>query len=208
MVHRNYAHGEAIWGEQDEAQTFAIVVSGIVKLTKMLADGRQQIVGLMFPGSCLGRAYSDTQHSFAEAATDIELCCFPRRQFEQVMEEHPKLEHALLEQTLLDLDEAHEWMLALGRKSAGEKMASFLLQMMHKSEQTKCPHVRPQPELPIFGLPLTRGEIADYLGLTLETVSRNFSKLRAAGIINLIDGQTVEICDADALEDLSESEAG
>ena len=185
---------------------FAIVVSGAVKLYKMLADGRQQIVGLLFASDCVGRAFSETQQTFAEAASDVELCCFPRQQFEQILEKHPELEHALFEKTLADLDSAREWMVALGRKTAGEKIASFLLQMMHKSELTKCPHGRPSPQLPTFELPLTRSEIADYLGLTIETVSRNFTKLRTDGLIRLLDGRTVEICDTDELAARAESE--
>ena len=205
MVHKHYSHGQNIWGEEDEAHLFSIVVSGVVKLYKMLADGRQQIVGLLFASDSLGRAFSDKQQTFAEAATDVELCCFPKKKFEQVLAGHPELEHALFEQVLTDLDLARDWMLALGRKSASEKMASFLLQMMHKTELTKCPHDRPSPNRPTFVLPLTRGEIADYLGLTIETVSRNFTKLRVDGVIGLIDGQTVEVRDPDRLEQHAES---
>lgn len=206
MVHKHFVRGQQLWSEEDEADVFAIVISGTVKLFKMLTDGRQQIVGLLFPSDCFGRTFSETQQTFAEAATNVEICCFPRKQFEHVLRRHPELEHALLEKTLNDLDSARDWMVALGRKSAGEKIAGFLLQMSRKSELTKCPHDRPSPNLPTFVLPLSRGEIADCLGLTIETVSRNFTKLRVSDVIRLIDGQTVEVCDPDALASLAEPE--
>ncbi len=204
MVHKQLVPGQPLWSDKDEAHLFAIIVSGTVKLFKMLADGRQQIVGLLFPSDCLGRAYSETQQTFAEAVTNVELCCFPRQQFEHVLTQHPELEHALLEKTLTDLDNAREWMIALGRKTASEKIASFLQQMSRRSELTRCPNHRPTPDLPTFVLPLARAEIADYLGMTMETVSRNLTKLRVDGVIRLIDGQTVEICDADRLASLAE----
>ncbi|MCP4941264.1 MAG: helix-turn-helix domain-containing protein [Planctomycetaceae bacterium] len=204
MVHKHFKHGQTLWGDEDDAHVIAIVVAGTVKLLKMLADGRQQIVGLLFPSDCFGRAFSETQHSFAEAATDVEICCFPRPKFEQVLRQHPELEHALLEKTLNDLDRARDWMVGLGRKTAGEKVASFLSEMARKSELTKCTHDRPSPNLPTFVLPLTRGEIADCLGLTIETVSRTLTKLRVNGVIRLINTHTIEVCDPDALAGLGD----
>ena len=206
MIHKHYQRGEPLWSEEDEAHVFAIVVMGTVKLFKILANGRQQIVGLLFPSDCVGRAFSETQQTFAEAATEVEVCCFPRQQFENVLKQHPELEHALLEKTLADLDNARDWMVALGRKTAGEKVASFLLQMSLKSELTRCPNDRPTPNYPVFALPLARSEIADYLGMTIETVSRNITKLRVSGVIRLIDGHTIEVCDPDQLARLSDQE--
>ncbi len=199
MVHKHYKHGETLWGDEDDAHAVAIVVSGTVKLFKILSDGRQQIVGLLFPSDCSGQAFSQTQHNFAEAATDVEICSFPRQKFEHVLRQHPELEHALLEKTLNDLDRARDWMVRLGRKTAGEKVASFLSEMARKSELTKCPHDRLTPKLPTFVLPLTRGEIGECLGLTVETVSRTLTKLRVDGAIRLIDTHTIEVCDPDAL---------
>jgi len=194
-----------MWGDEDDAHVIAIVVAGTVKLFKTLADGRQQIVGLLFPSDCFGRAFSETQHSFAEAAADVEICCFPRQKFEHVLEEHPVLERALLEKTLNDLDNARDWMVALGRKTASEKVASFLSEMGRKSELTECAQSRPFHNLPIFLLPLTRGEIADCLGLTEETVSRTLTQLRVSGVIRLIDTHIIEVCDPDVLAELGGS---
>ena len=206
MVHKHCKRGQALWSEEDEAEFVAIVVTGTVKLFKMLADGRQQIVGLLFPSDCLGRAFSEKQHTFAEAATDVELCCFPRKQFEHVLKQHPDLEHALLKKTLNDLDHARDWMVGLGRKTAGEKVASFLSEMARKSELTKCNHARPNANVPTFVLPLTREDVADCLGLTIETVSRNLTRLRVDGVIKFIDTRTIEVCNPDALSSRSESQ--
>ena len=206
MVHKHFVKGQPIWNEEDEANVFAIIVSGSVKLFKMMADGRQQIVGFLFSSDCVGSPFSETQHTFAEAATDVELCCFPRQKFERVLRQQPEIEHALFQKTLNDLDSARDLMVALGRKTANEKIASFLLEMSHRSELTKCPHDRPAPNLPTFVLPFARSEIADYLGMTIETVSRKFTELRSSGVIRLIDAQTVEICDPDMLASIAESE--
>ena len=125
------------------------------------------------------------------------------KKFEHVLEEHPELEHALLEKTLNDLDNARDWMVALGRKSASEKVASFLLEMTRKSEFTKCTQDRPSPEHPTFVLPLSRREIGDCLGLTVETVSRTLTKFRVNGTIRLVDTHTIEVCDPDELAELA-----
>ena len=205
MVHKHFVRGQHIWSEDDDADFFAIVVSGAIKLSKVLADGRQQIVGLLFPSDCLGRTFSEKQQTFAEAATDVELCCFPREKFEQVLKQHPEVEHALFQKTLNDLDGARDWMVTLGLKTAREKLASFLVQMSQRSELSKCAHPRPMPELPTFVLPFTRSEIAEYLGLTIETVSRNFTRLRVDNVIRLIDGHTVEVLDPEMLASMAES---
>ena len=101
----------------------------------------------------------------------------------------PELEHRLHEQALRELDEAREWMLTLGRKSAAEKVASFLLMIAC----TTIP--RPRPEAEPFELPLKRADIADFLGLTIETVSRQITKLRKAGVIHLENNRSVTVPD-------------
>ena len=203
MVHKHYERGQVIWGDQDSADMFAIIVSGAVKLVKNLEDGREQIVAVMFAPACIGRLFADRQQSLAEAVTDTELCCFSRSAFERLIGRNPHIEHALFERTLHDLDRANDWITALGKMNAREKIASFLMQMMRLSEQSHCDDDRPAPNLPSFVLPLTRREIADYLGLTTETVSRYFTRLRMSGVIAMTDARFIEIRDVDALERMS-----
>lgn len=182
--------GKELVGDAESMENFSNVLSGVVKLTKMLADGRQQIVGLQFAPDFLGRPFRTESSLCAEAATEVELCSFPRKVVERMMGEQPDLEHRLLEQTLRELDQAREWMLTLGRKTAAEKIASFLLMIAQ--------NVDPASEAAgsvAFDLPLARAEIADFLGLTIETVSRHFTRLRSEGVIRVENNRHVVIDD-------------
>lgn len=171
----------------EDVHTYSNILSGVVKLTKLMADGRQQIVGLQFAPDFLGRIFSAQSNYSAEAATDVRVCSFPKSVIEELTRTAPQMEHALHEQTLNELDEARDWMLTLGRKTATEKVASFLYLIASNID----------PELldaggPIrFELPLKRLEIADFLGLTIETVSRQITKLRKARVIELENNRTV-----------------
>ncbi len=183
--HRTISSGQAIVGDQDRVVSFASIVSGVVKLTKTLSDGRQQIVGLQFASDFLGRPFRDRSVYEATAVSDVHLCIYDRRQFEQLVREFPGFERRLFENTLDELDAAREWMLLLGRKSAEEKVASFILMVSKKLESINGHGGEGRPAK--FELPITRTEIADFLGLTIETVSRTFNRLENDGILK-IDG--------------------
>ncbi len=201
--HRKFAAGQVIVSDQEPADFFANVLSGTIKLTKTLPDGRQQIVGLLFPPDFLGRAYSRSNPYFAEAATDVELCCFSHQAFERVIRDHPDLQSRLFERTLDELDAARDWMLLLGRKTAEEKLASFLLLLTKRSLMARCAH-HPASKTPAaFELPLTRSDIADFLGLTIETVSRQLTKLKALGAIKLKGNRFVEVPDSELLQQIA-----
>ncbi len=110
------------------------------------------------------------------------------------MKEIDGFEHRLFQNTLDELDSAREWMLLLGRKSAGEKVASFLLMVSRRMESIGCKGSE-DPDRPRFNLPLSRAEIADFLGLTIETVSRQISRLKVDKIIALEGNRTISILD-------------
>lgn len=196
---RSLKPGQTILSDEEPSEFFANVISGVIKLSKTLSDGRQQIVGLLFAPDFLGRAFSPNNPYFAEAATDVELCCFPHDGFQRLLKEFPGIEHRLFEQTLDDLDSAREWMVLLGRKTAAEKVASFLLLLARRSTVTGCPHAG-APEVPQFELPLTRADMADYLGLTIETVSRQITRLKTTGVVRLLDNRMFVVPDISALE--------
>jgi len=181
--------GEELVGEAESIESYSNVLSGVVKLTKTLSDGRQQIVGLRFPSDFLGRPFRVESKLNAEAATKVSLCSFPRGAIERMMKEQPDLEHRLLQQTLKELDEAREWMVTLGRKTAAEKVASFLLLIAKNIDPTAADNRRSAT----FELPLTRADIADFLGLTIETVSRQFTRLRADGVIAIENNRHVTV---------------
>ncbi|HEV7251699.1 MAG TPA: Crp/Fnr family transcriptional regulator [Mesorhizobium sp.] len=180
---------EELVGEAEPVERYSNILSGVVKLTKTLADGRQQIVGLQFAPDFLGRPFKGEGTVNAEAATDVALCSFPRRALERMMAEQPELEHRLHQQTLRELDQAREWMLTLGRKTAAEKLASFLLMIARNIDPTADPG-RTSAR---FELPLTRADIADFLGLTIETVSRQITKLRTEGVIRVENNRLVTV---------------
>lgn len=178
---RRAEEGSELIGDAETIESYANVLSGVVKLTKMLSDGRQQIVGLQFAPDFVGRPFRAESTLTAEAATEVELCSFPRTAVERMMAEQPDLEHRLLKQTLKELDEARDWMLTLGRKTAAEKVASFLLMIARNID----PAAKAGQRAVTFDLPLSRAEIADFLGLTIETVSRQFTRLRTEGVIRI-----------------------
>ncbi len=192
--------GQVIAAEKDVV--FANIMEGVIKLTKTLADGRQQIVGLQFPPDFLGRIYAEETTYFAEAATNVELCAFPRDGFETMLKRYPNLEHRLFENSLNELDSARDWMLLLGRKTAQEKVASLLLMIAKRAPNIGCSHT-PETNFAQFSLTLTRADLADFLGLTLETVSRQITKLKTAGIIELIDNREIVVPNIDTLEDIA-----
>lgn len=187
--------GSELVGDAEKVASYSNVLSGVIKLSKTLADGRQQIVGLQFAPDFLGRPFKAESALNAEAATEVSLCSFPKASIERMMKESPELEHRLLVQTLKELDEARDWMVTLGRKTASEKVASFLL-LIARNIDPAGP--APQKEV-VFDLPLTRADIADFLGLTIETVSRQMTILRKDGVIAIENNRHVTVRDMERL---------
>lgn len=188
--------GTELMGDAERIESYANVLSGVVKLTKTLSDGRQQIVGLQFAPDFLGRPFKAESDLNAEAATDVSLCAFPRASVERMIRASPELERRLYLQALKELDEARDWMVTLGRKTAGEKIASFLLMIARSIE----PAAGTDRMSARFDLPLTRADIADFLGLTIETVSRQLTRLRADKVIAIENNRHVIVPDLSRLE--------
>ena len=188
--------GAALLGESERVDSYANILSGVVKLTKTLSDGRQQIVGLQFAPDFLGRPFRSESALNAEAATDVALCSFPKDAIERMMQKVPELERRLYRQALDELDEARDWMVTLGRKTASEKIASLLLMIAHHAE----PALAASRNSARFDLPLTRADIADFLGLTIETVSRQLTRLRADNVINIENNRHVIVPDLHRLK--------
>lgn len=187
--------GSELVGESMQTRSYSNIISGVVKLSKMMADGRQQIVGLQFAPDFLGRPFRSENGVSAEAATEVNVCSFPKTVIERMIEGTPELEHTLLEQTLNELDEARDWMLTLGRKTAGEKVASFLLLIAtHAFPDNESDSVE-------FELPMSRVDIADFLGLTMETVSRQLTKLRKDDVIRIVNNRHVDVPDIPRLSE-------
>ncbi|MCB2087000.1 MAG: Crp/Fnr family transcriptional regulator [Sphingomonadaceae bacterium] len=200
---RRLKAGEQILWEGDDAVLVANVIEGVMKLSTQTSDGKEQILGLSYPSDFLGRPFGQTTPYGVEALTDAHVCVFQRSDFDRFAREHPKLEHKLLERTLTELDRTRRWMLLLGRMNAEQKLASFLLETADRLAPASCSFIA--DEAPVhFELPLARQQIADVLGLTIETVSRQFTKMKKEGLIDLPSRREVTILDRQALEDRAE----
>jgi CRP/FNR family transcriptional regulator len=198
---RWYPAGQLIAGVAASEDWCATVLSGVIKLSKLLSDGRQQIVALLFPGDFLGRPYRAEFPYTAETATEVQLCCYGRAYFEGFLQDQPELKQTFLEQTLDSVDAARDWLLLLGRKTARERVAALLLMILHRTERP-CPECE-QDRRRELTLPLNRTEMADYLGLRLETVSRQLKQLEVAGAIVRIDSRRIAVLDAEILRDVA-----
>jgi CRP/FNR family transcriptional regulator len=180
--YRRFEAGQTVIWSGDRMDFVGSVVSGIATLTQTMEDGRTQMVGLLLPSDFVGRPGRATAAYDVVATTDMVMCCFRKSPFEDLMERTPHIAQRLLQMTLDELDAAREWMLVLGRKTAREKIAS-LLSIIARRDATLNMGGLDGPVT--FDLPLTREAMADYLGLTLETVSRQVSALKKDGIIHL-----------------------
>ena len=195
---RNLTAGESLIWEGEDSILVANVIEGVLKLATGTEDGREQIVGVVYPSDFIGRPFGGTTSHGVTALTDARVCVFSRRDFDAFASAHPALEHKLLQRTLAELDRTRRWMLLLGRKSASEKVASFLLELSERLAPATC-DTTPEAHAKRFTLPFSRQQIADVLGLTIETVSRQFTRLKADGIIDLPSRREVLIRDVGAL---------
>ena len=185
--------GTTFISEGEPAGHFFNVTRGTAKLFKLLPDGRRQITGFATVGHFLGLAVSDTYAFSAEAIEPTRFCRFSRNKLRTLLTDFPAMEARLLEVAGNELVAAQEQMLLLGRKTARERLASFLV--MQCRQAAPCGHPRCR-----FPLPMTRGDIADYLGLTIETVSRTLTVLRKEGLIDVPGPGILVLCDRPALE--------
>jgi CRP-like cAMP-binding protein len=178
----NYGRDEEIYGEAEQAEFAYRVISGAVRTHKLLSDGRRQIGAFHFAGDLFGFEAGETHRFTAEAVTDAVALVFRRRTIEDLAAHDLDVARWLWALTARNLDHAHEHMILLGRKTATEKVAAFLLEM------DKCM----QPSGPIR-LPMSRRDIADYLGLTLETVSRIMRQFQRNGTVELSGPQQITL---------------
>jgi len=194
--YRSYEAGQTVIWSGDQMDFVGSVVTGIATLSQTMEDGRTQMVGLLLPSDFVGRPGRDIAPYDVVATSDIVMCCFRKKPFEAMMEKTPHIAQRLLQMTLDELDAAREWMLVLGRKKAREKIASLLAIIARRDATLKLASLEGRLE---FDLPLTREAMADYLGLTLETVSRQMSALKRDGVIALEGNRHVTVHDMDRL---------
>ncbi|MCA6100814.1 helix-turn-helix domain-containing protein [Bradyrhizobium australafricanum] len=178
----HYRKGTEIYGEKEPAEYVYQVVSGAVRSYKLLSDGRRQIGAFHLVGDIFGLENAETHRFTAEAIVDTNVHLIRRTSLERVADSDFALARNLLVMTTSNLRHAEEHMLLLGRKTALERVAAFLLEMDRRLTGVG-----------VVALPMCRRDIADYLGLTLETVSRALSKLHAYGALNFLGSNQREI---------------
>ena len=195
---RTYRPGETILAESEEIGFVGNVVTGVLRLQKTLNDGRQQIVGLMLPSDMFGRVFAQTSHVAIEAATDATVCCYNRSSFERLFTRFPELEHRMLTAVSRELDTAQDWMLLLATQSVPERLATFLL-ILRKRSLAQSIAVSPTR----VEIPISRRDLAAYLGTTVESISRAVQQMARGGIIHIDGPQRFEIVDLQRLIALS-----
>ncbi len=163
-----------IHGQGDSAEYCWRILSGCVRTVKLMEDGRRQVGEFLLAGDMFGLDDLGTHDFAAEAITEVKLRRYPRRMVEALAESHAGLARRLREMTLGNLRCAHERMVLLGRKTAMEKIASFVLEMDRRSGT---------PGRAMLDLPMSRTDIADHLGLTVETVCRVLAHLKREGTL-------------------------
>jgi CRP-like cAMP-binding protein len=184
--------GAPIYSEGDRADGWFKLVDGAACTSTLLADGRRQIAAFILPGQLFGFDAPSEHHFSAESLTRTTLLRYPRSAIERLADSDLQVGRQLRALAYERLCAAHGRLLLLGRKSAHERLATFLIEMRDHA---------PNPDL--IDLPMSRGDIGDYLGLNLETVSRAFSAFRQRGAISLPSPCTVRVLDDDALEVLA-----
>ncbi len=194
---KQFEPGQTLFEQGDEPRFIFNLTEGTVRLVKLLPNGRRQVIGFVFPGDMLGLAHHGAYTCSAEAIDRVRVCRFPRAKLLDLLDEFSNLKTRLLDIAADELSEAQEQMLLLGRKSPVEKLASFLWRL---HENSHCAEM-----ISRIDLPMGRADIADYLGLTIETVSRTFTRLRNDGVIQLDGANHVLITDEAALADLAEA---
>jgi CRP/FNR family nitrogen fixation transcriptional regulator len=190
---RTFGKGEELFAEGDRAEFFYKVVSGTVRTCKLLSDGRRQIDAFHLRGDVFGMESADDHRFTAEAVDDAVVECCRRSQFTRLLHDAPDLGEQLISTMLRSLGRAQEHMVLLGRKTAEEKMATFLLDMAERLDREDR-----------VELPMQRSDIADHLGLTIETVSRTLTQMVRDGLIKLAAaGRTIVLSDKTALQQLN-----
>jgi CRP-like cAMP-binding protein len=188
-------HQHAFYEGDPESHVYRIS-DGIVRLYKLLGDGRRQIISFRFPGDLIGFEPDEERSYSAEAVTDVTLQCLPASVAHRRVREEAQYSSELLGILSAELAEARHQLVVLNRRSALEKVAAFILDLCRRKGQSR------------LKLELGRGDMADFLGLTIETVSRTLTKLRRQKVIDLPQAHLLLVLDMERLEGFADGEGG
>lgn len=188
-----YENNRTIYYESDEADYYYKVRSGTVRLCKVTEDGRRQIAAFLVPGDLFGWADGDAYNFSAEAVSNVTVEKYPRRRVEETVKADPNMGRHVLAFLSSQLTSAHDHLLLLGRMTAAERIAAFLLALAGRQR-------RVAGDGAAIELPMNRRDIADYLGLTVETVSRTMSEMKRKGIISFTEPEHIRLNQSSTLE--------
>lgn len=184
---------DPLFFEGDDAGSLYEVVEGVLRVCKVFSDGRRQIISFAFPGDLIGFGQADFFKFDCDALTPARVRAIPKSSLLRTALERPELGEKLLAIAASEVNSVQDLSILLCRKSAIERVASFLIYLSKRlGEKAR------------IVLPMTRADIADYLGLTIETVSRNITKLRGMGVIALPGGSSIAISDMTLLRQIAE----
>ncbi len=192
--YRSFPAGTMLAEAGERLTHFSSILSGCASMSRTLEDGRRQNVGLLLPSDYLGRPGRAESAFDVEAVSDVTVCRFERAAFEALLRDTPHVASRLLTMTLDELDAARDWAVVLGRMTAREKVAAFLVSLVRRQGGVARPG-----RGSLLHLPLSREAIADHLGLTIETTSRQITALRKDGLIELLSNREIRIADFGAL---------
>ena len=186
-----FGKDEEIFCQDEDADLIYIVVSGAVRTTRLLSDGRRQVGSFYYPGDLVGLQTGDTHRFSAEALSESTLLVIKRSSLKTFAGDE-EIDRAIWEATRRELERTQEHLLGLGRKTACEKVASFLMDLAAREDSDE------------IALPMGRQDMADYLGLTIETVSRMLTQLQGASVVEFEGCRRFRVKRWDALERLAE----
>ena len=192
--HRRLARGEALFHAGDEAPACATLISGALKISSVDADGVEHILSLVHPAGFVGEMFAPVAHHDVVALTDSEVCLFPAQKYEAALDRFPQLGRAVLRRSAEDLLASRSLIGLIGRRTALQKVAGFLEAMANAASRSPC---HPADR---FDLPLSRGDLAGMLGLTIETVSRQLTRLERTGAIARDGARGIRLTDAALLK--------
>ncbi|MDA9009108.1 Crp/Fnr family transcriptional regulator [Alphaproteobacteria bacterium] len=197
-----YNPQQEILAQEESYNFFGTIQKGMVKLTRLLPDGREQVVGLQFPGDVIGRIGDHPMHFSAVAVTEVDVCAMTEQSVLKAMNDFPAVKDSLLDKTFKALEASQQWLVVVGQLHAEERVVAFIQYLCERAGKVS------DDESVSFTLTLTRQEIAEMLGLKLETVSRHFSKLRKMGLLSFEINNRYRVSDLGALSERSGEVSG
>lgn len=194
---RSLERGETLFSSGDEELACATLISGALKISSFGEDGTERLLSLVHPAGFVGEMFSPIAHHDVVALTDSRLCVFPAEEYRRAVERFPALGRALLRRSAEDLFESRALIDLMGRRTARQKVAGFLMAMARAASDSPCHPARD------FDLPLTRGEMASLLGISIETVSRQLTEMERDGVIRREGARGIGLADAARLGTLA-----